>query len=104
METIYKLPTWAETTLVICIALMLTALAIWLAMSAIINAINAEARLERKRRKNDTKALNKWQKLYEEERQLRADDNAQLVAEIIDLQCKIKRMEQRMSKVRIADL
>lgn len=104
METIYQLPTWAETVLIICLALMLAGLAAFLAMRAITEAINAEAKLERKRRKNETKALNKWQKLYEEERTQRADDNAKLIAEIIDLQCKIKRMENIMEKVRVADL
>lgn len=104
METIYQLPTWAETVLVICIAVMLAGLAAFIAMRTVTEAIEAESKLERKRSKKETKALNKWQKLYEEERQLRADDNAQLVTEIVDLQCKIKRMEQRMSKVRIADL
>ena len=104
METIYQLPTWAETVLVICIAVMLACLAAFIAMRTVTEAIEAESKLERKRSKKETKALNKWQKLYEEERQLRADDNAKLIAEIIELQGKVKRMELIMSKVKVADL
>ena len=104
METIYQLPTWAETVLVLCIAVMLAGLAAFIAMRTVTEAIEAESKLERNRSKKETKALNKWQKLYEEERQLRADDNAKLIAEIIELQGKVKRMERIMSKVKVADL
>ena len=104
MNTIYKLPTWAETVLVICIALMLTSIGVWLMCKAVTEAVNAASRLEYKRRKSDTKALNKWQRLYEEEHQLRADDNAKLIAEIIDLQCENKRMKNILAKAKVVDL
>ena len=104
MNTIYQLPTWAETVLIICIALMLTSLGVWLMCKAVTEAVNAAGRLETKRRKSDTKALNKWQKLYEEERQLRADDNAILIAQLTDLQCENKRMKNIMAKAKVADL
>ncbi len=104
METIYQLPSWAETLLVICLAIMLAGLAAWLACKTIQEAIEAESKLERKRRNSETKALNKWQRLYEDERAQRAEDNAQLIAEIIDLQCKVKRMEERMARVKVKDL
>jgi len=104
MGTIYKLPTWAETVLIICIALMITSIGVWLMCKAVTEAVNAASRLENKRRKSDTKALNKWQKLYEEERQLRADDNAMLIAQLTDLQCENKRMKQIMAKAKVIDL
>ena len=104
MNTIYQLPTWAETVLVICIALMLTSIGVWLMCKAVTEAVNAASRLETKRRKSDTKALNKWQRLYEEEHQLRADDNAKLIAEIIDLQCESKRMKNILAKAKVVDL
>ena len=104
MNTIYQLPTWAETVLVICIALMLTSIGVWLMCKAVTEAVNAASRLEYKRRKSDTKALNKWQRLYEEEHQLRADDNAKLIAENIDLQCDNKRMKNILAKAKVADL
>jgi hypothetical protein len=104
MNTIYQLPTWAETVLIICIALMITSIGVWLMCKAVTEAVNAASRLETKRRKSDTKALNKWQKLYEEERQLRADDNAMLSAQLTALQCENKRMKQIMKKARVADL
>ena len=104
MDTVYRLPTWAETILVICVALMLTAIGVWLMCKAVTEAVNAASRLEAKRRHSETKALCKWQKLYEEEHQLRADDNAKLIAEIIELQCENKRMKQIMAKARVSDL
>lgn len=104
MNTIYQLPTWAETVLIICIALMLTSLGVWLMCKAVTEAVNAASRLETKRRHSDTKALNKWQRLYEEEHQLRADDNAMLIAQLTDLQCENKRMKQIMAKARLIDL
>lgn len=104
MNTIYQLPTWAETVLIICIALMLTSLGVWLMCKAVTEAVNAASRLETKRRKSDTKALNKWQKLYEEEHRLRADDNAALIAKIIDLESEAKRMKGILKKAKVADL
>lgn len=104
METIYKLPNWAETTLVICVAMMLAGLAAYLACKAITEAVNAASRLETKRSTSNTRALNKWQRLYEDEHKLRADDNAQLISEIIELQCENKRMKELLGKVKVADL
>lgn len=101
---IYKLPTWAETILVISVAVMLMGLAIWLGANALKAVLDAEARLEKKRRRTETKALNNWQRLYEEEHQLRADDNAMLIAQLTDLQCENKRMKQIMAKARLIDL
>lgn len=100
MNTIYQLPTWAETVLVICIALMLTSIGVWLMCKAVTEAVNAASRLEYKRRKSDTKALNKWQRLYEEEHQLRAV----LIAQLADLQCENKRMKNILAKAKVADL
>ena len=104
MNTIYQLPTWAETVLIICIAMMLTSIGVWLMCKAVTEAVNAASRLETKRRKSDTKALNKWQRLYEEEHKLRADDNAMLIAQLTDLQCENKRMKQILKKAKVADI
>ena len=104
METIYKLPTWAETTLVICVALMLTALAIWLAMNAIKNAVEAESKLQHKRRRSETQALNNWKTLYEEEKQKRLADVSDLINENARLVCENKRMKELLGKVKVADL
>lgn len=109
--TIYRLPTWAETTLVICLAIMLAGLAAWLACKAIREAIEAESKLDHRRNKSDAKALNQWQKLYDEEHVQRAEDNAKLISEIIELQGKVKELEgqiertdKRLAKVRVKDL
>lgn len=95
---------WAVNVLTICVALMLTALAIFLAMTAIKTAIDAESRLQSKRRKKETKALNNWQKLYEDEHSLRISNNATLIQEVLKLQCENKRMKERMAKVKVKDL
>lgn len=104
MDTIYKLPTWAETILVICVALMLTSIGVWLMCKAVTEAVNAASRLENKRRKSDTKALNKWQRLYEEQREARLEDNSKLVAEIVELQSKNARMKKLLAKVKVSEL
>ena len=109
--TIYQLPTWAETTLVICVAVMLAGLAAWLSCKAIQEAIDAESKLQHKCRASEAKALNKWQRLYEEERNKRAEDNANLISEILELQSKVKelqgkidRTDKRLAKVKGKDL
>ena len=122
MNTIYQLPTWAETVLVICIALMLTSIGVWLMCKAVTEAVNAASRLEYKRRKSDTKALNKWQRLYEEEKQLRLTDVADLISkldaerylnsenmkeadkQIKDLLRQLKEKDALLSKAKVADL
>lgn len=109
--TIYQLPTWAETMLVICVAIMLAGLAALLVVKALQEAINAELKLEHKRRDSDVQALNKWQRLYEDERIQRAEDNANLISEILELQGKVKelqgkidRTDKRLAKVKGKDL
>lgn len=95
---------WAVNVLTICVALMLTALAIFLSMTAIKTAIDAEARLQSKRRKKETKALNNWQKLYEDEHALRINNNATLIQEVLKLECENKRMKELLGKVKVKDL
>lgn len=95
---------WAVNVLTICVALMLTALAIFLSMTAIKTAIDAESRLQKKRRKTETKALNNWQTLYEEEKQKRLRDVADLINENSRLMCDNKRMKELLGKVKVKDL
>ena len=122
MNTIYQLPTWAETVLVICIALMLTSIGVWLMCKAVSEAVNAASRLETKRRTSETKALNKWQRLYEEEKQLRLTDVADLISkldaerylnsenmkeadkQIKDLLRQLKEKDALLSKVKVKDI
>lgn len=104
METIYELPTWAETILVICIAIMLAGLAAWMMCKAIMEAIEAESRLERRRSKKETKALNNWEALYQEEKAKRLSDVADLINENSRLLCENKRMKELLGKVKVKDL
>jgi hypothetical protein len=73
-------------------------------MTAIKTAIDAEARLQSKRRKKETKALNNWQNLYEEEKQKRLRDVADLINENSRLLCENKRMKELLGKVKVKDL
>lgn len=104
METIYQLPTWAETVLVLCIALMLAGLAEFIATKAITEAIEAESKLERKRRKSETKALNNWEKLYQEEKEKRLNDVSDLINENTRLLCENKRMKELLERTKVKDL
>lgn len=103
-ETIYQLPTWAETILVICVAIMLAGLAAFVFCKAVTEAIEAESKLERRRYKKETKALNNWQTLYEEEKQKRLRDVADLINENSRLLCENKRMKELLGKVKVKDL
>ena len=98
------MPTWAATILVILLALMMASLAALVVLKAITEALKAEGNLQQKRRDNETKALNKWQKLYEEEREERLNVNAQLIAEIVELQCENKRMKALLERTKVVDL
>ena len=104
METIYQLPTWAETLLVICVAVMLAGLAAWLACKTIQEAIEAESKLERKRRKSETKALDNWRELFEEERKKRLQDVADLIEDNTRLSCENKRMKELLERTKVKDL
>ena len=104
METIYELPSWAETILIICIALMLAGLAVWSSCKAIQEAIEAEAKLECKRRRKETKALNNWEALYQEERQKRLEDVGELSTQIADLLKKIERKDALLAKAKVKDI
>lgn len=104
METIYQLPTWAETILVICVAIMLAGLAAFIFCKAVTEAIEAESKLERRRYKKETKALNNWQKLYEDEHSLRVNETSNLIVELTKVECENKRMKELLAKVKVADL
>ena len=104
METIYQLPTWAETILIICVAIMLAGLAAFITVKTIQEAIEAESKLERKRRKSETKALNKWEKLYEDEKKNHMNDVADLCIENQRLACENKRMKELLERVKVKDL
>lgn len=103
-QTVYQLPNWAETVLVLCIALMLSGLAAYLACKAITEALNAAGKLEQKRRKSETKALNNWQKLYQEEHDNRISDNSTLINKITELQTENERMKKLLAKTKLSDI
>ena len=103
-ETIYQLPTWAETILVICIAIMLAGLAAFVFCKAVTEAIEAESKMERRRYKKETKALNNWEALYQEERQKRLEDVGELTSQVADLLKKIERKDALLAKAKVADL
>ena len=95
---------WAVNVLTICVAIMLAGLAAFIFCKAVTEAIEAESKLERRRYKKETKALNNWQNLYEEEKQKRLRDVADLINENSRLMCENKRMKELLGKVKVKDL
>ena len=111
METIYELPTWAETILIICIGIMLAGLALWISCKAIQEAVEAQIKLEQKRSKKEAKALSNWQILYEEEKAKRLQDvadlsfqNSELVVEVNELEKRIKAKDELLARKKVKDL
>jgi len=111
METIYELPSWAETILIICIGIMLAGLALWISCKAIQEAVEAQIKLEQKRNKKEDKALSNWQTLYEEEKAKRLQDvadlsfqNSELVVKVNELEKKIKAKDELLARKKVKDL
>lgn len=98
------LPTWAASLLVILLALMMASLAALVVIKAITEAIRAEDKIQQKRRTSETKALNNWKRLYEEEHQAHVDEVASLINDITDLQKQLSNARELLGKVKVADL
>lgn len=98
------LPTWAASLLVILLALMMASLAALVVIKAITEAIRAEDKIQQKRRTSETKALNNWKRLYEEEHQAHVDEVASLINDITDLQKQLSNAQELLGKVKVADL
>ena len=103
-DTIYQLPTWAETILVVCVALMLSGIAAFLLANSACSVIDAESRLERKRRDSEATALDKWKSLYEEEKRQRISAVSDLMDEIYDLRRENARMKSILERAKVKDL
>lgn len=111
METIYKLPEWGETILIICIGIMLAGLALWISCKAIQEVAEAQIKLEQKRIRKEDKALTNWQILYEEEKAKRLKDvadlsfqNSELVVEVNELKKRIKAKDELLARKKVKDL
>ncbi len=104
METVYQLPTWGETILIICIGIMLAGIALWISCKAIQEAVEAQIKLEQKRSKKEAKALDNWQILYQEERAKRLADVAKMAYQNSELQKKIERKDALLAKAKVKDL
>ena len=97
-------PLWLEVVLALSMSVALMGLGGWMLFSFATRAISAAVKLEERRAKKETNALNKWQTLYEDEHEQRINDTTELINKIQELQCEIKRMKDRMAKVKVADL
>ena len=98
------LPTWAATILVILLALMMASLAAYIVINSITDAIEADSKLQQKRRTSETKALNNWKRLYEEEHQAHIDEVASLINDITEMQKQLCNARELLGKVKVADL
>lgn len=103
-EIIYRLPQAAETFLVVCLGIALASLAVWLVANTICRVQNDALRLEIIRRKKELKALNSWQKAYEDEKAIHIQDVADLSAQLTKAEKDIERMTSILSKAKVADL
>lgn len=103
-EIIYRLPQAAETFLVVCLGIALASLAVWLVANTICRVQNDALRLEIMRRKKEIKALNNWQKAYEDEKALHIQDVADLSAQLTKAEKDIERMTRILAKAKVADL
>ena len=103
-EIIYRLPQAAETFLAVCLGIALASLAVWLVANTICRVQNDALRLEIMRRKKEIKALNNWQKAYEDEKALHIQDVADLSAQLTKAEKDIERMTNILAKAKVADL
>lgn len=97
-------PLWLEIVLALSVSVALMGLGGWMLFSFASRAITAAVNLEDRRAKKETDALENWQTLYEEEHAQRIKDTADLINKVQELQCEIKRMKERMAKVKVKDL
>lgn len=97
-------PLWLEIVLALSVSVALMGLGGWMLFSFAAKAITAAVNLEDRRAKKETDALDNWQTLYEEEHAQRIKDTADLINKVQELQCEIKRMKERMAKVKVKDL
>lgn len=86
-------------------------MAIYLAAGAINNFLNASIKLETSRHKHETRALNKWQSLYEHEKALHLQDISDLSAQLVKVESEYERavkeveqIKERLSKIKVVDL
>jgi hypothetical protein len=103
-EVIYKLPPAAETFLVVCLGIALASLAVWLVAATLHRIQNDALRLEILRRKKEIKALDNWQKAYEDEKSMHIQDVADLSAQLTKAEKDIERMKNILAKAKVADL
>lgn len=83
---------------------MLTGLAIWLAMKAMTEAIDAESKLQKRRSKAETKALNGWKAAYDAEHEDHINDVAELTETIFTLKKEIEMKNKLLAKVKVSEL
>ena len=103
-ETIYRLPTWGETVLVIVVAIMLATLAAFLFANSVCRMLDAEAKVQAKRRDSESKALDKWKALYEDEKKHRLEAVSDLMDENLELRKHAKNLEDLLDKVPVSVL
>ena len=105
------LPLWLESLVVTAFIFAIFCFAIYLAARALESVLESRIKLQKKRHKNEVEALNKWKKLWEDEREARRQDTAALIEEIstlsqknTELQKQIENKNQLLSKVKVAEL
>ena len=95
------IPNWLENVLIFSFSLLMVALAVWMVLSTINEALETEAKLEGKRAKKEAEALDNWKEAYEAEHTEHINDVADLSNEILTLKREIEVKNMVLSKVKV---
>ena len=97
-------PLWLEIFLAICMGLALAGLGAWLLYTSATKLIRAALRLETRRTKRETDALDNWKTAYEAERQDHLEDVAELTDRIFALERDARIKNVLLAKVKLKEV
>lgn len=110
-EIVYKLPHLVEVVVAACVGVALAGLAIYIVVAAFNNIVTTSLKLETIRHDKSTKALNNWQKAYDDEHALHMQDVSDLSAQLIKTEKELasvveenERIKARLAKLKVIDL
>lgn len=103
-QTEYKAPPWAETVLIVCMAIGVACLAMWLVCESIRRLAQIQLRIEARRNHQESKALDNWQRAFEAEKADHINDVAELRNQIFTLEKDNQRMKRLLAGVKVSEM
>lgn len=97
-------PIWLQIVLALSMSMALAGLGAWLFCTSAVKAIKEANKLEGRRTRKETEALDNWKTAYEAEHQDHIEDVADLINENTRLMCENKRLKELCAKVKVKDL